>query len=735
MSQSATTAGPARGIVRTRSWFPAPLRSPISPNLAYALRTLLAVVLAVYVSYTLMLENPFSAATTVLIVSNPMQGALLSKSAWRIVGTLAGATAAVTLIALFAQAPYLFVIGMACWIGICAALANLLRHFRAYAMVLAGYTVAIVAIPAISDPDRVFDIAMSRISVVSIGVCSAGLVAALLQPRTGQRNLTASMGRLYGAVAHVLHAIYAENRPKAWTTGEQARLLTQIHSLDDLVAFTTTESADVALREDAIREALAKLASVLSAAPLIAGMLQHAIAGRPEAETRSLRRARDAMAALFADLSEPPTPLTQPAARRRIEAARDLLHDLPRDLPGPVMAPALALASPLAMEDEPSWRAPAALAPQEVEPAPDIDTAIHIRILLNRLDVLLGALADALDGLLVNRRGPVSQLPPRFRYYQDPIPPLRNGARAFFAIIFGGTFWIETYWSSGTQMLSILGQLCGLVAISPSPARMSVDFLIGTVIAMVAGFIVEFCLLPQTNSFPLLMLAIAPFIVAGVMKTQDPRYAGVATAYMIWFSAAIGITNPIKYDLATYLNSALAFILAACFALLSYRVLFPPSARTDVARVAGALRRDVARLPRLKQVPNLLVWENLQQQKLVRIAARISPDEPNRAEILAGSVETLILGRLLIRLRLGLQAPRLPEAARPVVATALHALGSFRDAPEQAGNAAIEAGSTLAGIRWADGENATALLDAAALLREIGELIHAHAPFLAGKLD
>jgi uncharacterized membrane protein YccC len=733
MSRSAASI-PAQGTIRVWAWFPALwLRNLISPNFAFALRTLTAMLLAVYVSYALMLETPFSAATTVLIVSNPMQGALLSKSVWRIVGTLAGAIAAVTLIALFAQAPFLFIIGIALWIGICTATANVLRYFRSYAAVLSGYTVALVAFAAIYNPDRIFDLAMARVAVVTIGVCSAGLVSSLLQPRTGQRSLTTGVGRLYAGVAHVLRTIYAGERPRSWAAGEQTRLLTEIHGLNDLVAYTTTESADVALRADTIREALAKLASAVSTGPLVADMLEHTLAELPEAETLSLRQARAIMASLLADLSEPPTPQSVPAARRRIEAAQEHLHALPRDLPSssapePASAPAPALPAAAEIEHE-------AVPAMPVPPVPDIAASIRTRIMLTRLEMLLRVLSDALDGLLVTGNTPTAQLPPRFRFYQDPIPPLRNGVRAFFAIVLAGTFWVATYWSSGPSMMTILGPLCGLLAISSSPAKSSIDFFIGTILAAIGGFIAEFCLLPQTNSYPLMALVLSPFILMGVMGTQNRRYAGISTSFLIWFTALLGITNPVNYDLTAYLNASLAFILGSAFAVLSFRVLFPPSAHADVVRIAEALRRDVQRIASVEKLPAMLVWEHLQQQKLVRIAARMPSDTPNRAAILSGSIETLLLGRLLLRLRMALKTPGLPAAAVLCGSQALRALNHVTEAPEVAATAALDASHILTSLPLTLGENTTALLDAAALLREIGELVRSQAAFLAGKLD
>ncbi len=85
----------------------------------HAARTLGAALLALYLAFQLELDTPYSAMTTVMIVANPVQGMIFQKSLYRFGGTLVGAVAAVTLMALFAQTPVLFLIGLALWMALC----------------------------------------------------------------------------------------------------------------------------------------------------------------------------------------------------------------------------------------------------------------------------------------------------------------------------------------------------------------------------------------------------------------------------------------------------------------------------------------------------------------------------------------------------------------------------------------------------------------------------------------
>ena len=65
----------------------------------YVARSLLAAALALGVAYLLELESPYSAASTVLLVINLNQGAVIGKGMWRFIGTLIGMLAAFALMA------------------------------------------------------------------------------------------------------------------------------------------------------------------------------------------------------------------------------------------------------------------------------------------------------------------------------------------------------------------------------------------------------------------------------------------------------------------------------------------------------------------------------------------------------------------------------------------------------------------------------------------------------------
>lgn len=84
----------------------------------------------------------------------------------------------------------LFLLSLALWLGLTTAFSTMMRSAFSYSCVLAGYTVAIIALPALSNPLGVFDQAVARCTEISLGIMCATLVSALLWPSRVEVALT-----------------------------------------------------------------------------------------------------------------------------------------------------------------------------------------------------------------------------------------------------------------------------------------------------------------------------------------------------------------------------------------------------------------------------------------------------------------------------------------------------------------------------------------------------------------
>src|SRR5262250_207056 len=147
---------------------------------AFGIRIWIAVVVALAASFWLQLEAPASAALTVAILAEPTRGRVLEKAGFRLVATILGVTAAIVIVGLFSQARDLMLLAFAVWIGLCVYAAGLLDGNRAYAAVLSGYSVGVIAIQQIDAPDQVFLSGMERGAAIAVGIAAIALVNDLL---------------------------------------------------------------------------------------------------------------------------------------------------------------------------------------------------------------------------------------------------------------------------------------------------------------------------------------------------------------------------------------------------------------------------------------------------------------------------------------------------------------------------------------------------------------------------
>jgi uncharacterized membrane protein YccC len=231
----------------------------------FSLRTFCAAMLAAWASLRLDLPLPGTAMITVYIVSQPLTGMMLSKSVYRVLGTLAGGLATLFFIDLFAQARVLFVVAAALWFGICIYVTVLLRDApAAYAPMLAGYTAAIIGFSAITAPETVFDTTVNRCLEILIGIGCAGLLSAVILPRPVgpilQERIEAA---LETAAKWAVDILRSQDAAEAGRTG-WGRLIADAMALETLRSHVVFDTRAVRLTNDVVRQIQGRLFTFLA---------------------------------------------------------------------------------------------------------------------------------------------------------------------------------------------------------------------------------------------------------------------------------------------------------------------------------------------------------------------------------------------------------------------------------------------------------------------------------------
>lgn len=598
---------------------PAPRFNPLKVRAAtFAIRTTFTSLLALYLALALQLEDPHWAAMTVWIVAQPTRGMALSKGYFRFLGTLAGAFMAILLIALFDQAPVLFLGSFAAWIALCTAVATLLRNFKAYGAVLAGYTCGIIALTVYDQPDRVFDVAVARVTCIALGIVLEAVVSAILVRSAPQPALLTRLRHTCSDVAAFIHEAVTGNETGK---GKAPRTLGDIISLDTAISYAAAEDRIIRRRAGALRHIIVSIMTAVASAQALRGHLSRH--GTKERARVDLEHA--------AEILEQVTPENGTEAAGRMEA----LH--------------------------------AAIRPEKnrfIDPE-DFFVAARLSDAIGALVSALRATESFFSGVATDGQGSLS-------IHRDYDAARINALRAFIAVICAGSFWFASAWSNGQGFTRIVAVVCALYATRDNPVIGSRAFFRGSLVAaIVAGFYHLF-VLPAIDGFPLLaMVLVPPLVIAGILMLQ-PRTAGIAAAFNIFFISLLGIANSSRLAFDDFLNAVLALVFGVGISMIVFMVVFPINPVKRRFGIQRATLRDISQLASLGNRVTEDVWCSRMADRMALLAAASPPGDT--LKLMNRTLAAVEIGVQTIRLRDTARVPGLPAAHRMIIGQSLAAI-------------------------------------------------------------
>jgi len=490
--------------------------------LVFGLKTFAAAMLAYSIAIWLETPRPYWAMASVFITSNPLAGATSSKAVYRILGTLIGGVGTIVLIPNLVNAPELLSLCVALWYGILLYFALIDGTPRSYVFMLAGYTVALLGFPIVSAPELTFDIVVSRVQEITLGIICASVVSMLVLPQSVTSAIAAQADSWLAAARRLGADVLTGSSSEHERDKERMRLAAAASQIDELsghVGYETAASANAVRNLQRLRQ------HMLSLLPLLASI-------------------EDQKAALTANggMSAGTAEICARAARWLSEGGADRQEaDLLR----------AALAEVQPMNTDGGWI--------EIMAAGLATQLRHVVGIIQDCLILREAIADGRDP---------EQLPLAFTRdtsgvavsHRDHGLALWSAGAAALSVLACCAFWIATGWVDGASaalFAAVIGAfLAG--ADDPVPAYRNSCMLVLICVAITGVY--TFGVLPRITTIEMLIAALMPtFVLFGWMAAR-PATARVGTLLAIFTSVQLALQPSYSASFDSFANANVALV-------------------------------------------------------------------------------------------------------------------------------------------------------------------------------
>jgi uncharacterized membrane protein YccC len=591
----------------------------------YIFKVLVAAFLTLWLAMRLELPQPRIAMITVFIVMQPQSGQVFAKSFYRFLGTLAGSAVMVALIALFAQNTELFLGALAIWVGICTAGAARCRNFRAYGFVLAGYTAAMVGLPALAHPEGAFMAAVWRVLEISLGILCSTLVSAAILPQTTSAAMRNALYQRFGVFAlFVTDGLRGRSQREAFEAGN-VRFIAEAVGLEGLRSVTVFEDPHMRRRNGRLSRLNSEFMGITTRFNALHQLLERLRSHERDHAVAAIKPGLQDLAELLDGFSG--RALTSADAARLVTA----LNAYQAGLPARVRSLRAIFQASDPGDDE----------------LLDFHTAYE----------LLYRFVDDLHSYAQTHASLADHRHERERW-DEPFTPQTNwlvsaasGIRAAFILVILGSYWVATAWPSGATMTLIAAATVGLSAATPNPKRMAFQMACGTLLGALIGFFEMFFIFPWIDGFPLLCVMLAPVIVFGSFLASRPQYAGVGLGLLIFFSTGSVPDNLTVYNPYTFINDYIAMVLGMLVCAAAGAIILPPNSRWLWRRLEQDLRGQVVYVISGKLKGLASSFES-RTRDLVHQAYGFAAGQPQvQRELLRWMFVVLEIGHAIIELR------------------------------------------------------------------------------------
>ncbi len=170
-----------------------------------AIKTALAMTIAYGIALSMDWDKPYWAGFAVAFISLATVGQSLNKGVLRMLGTLMAFVVSLTVIALFAQERWWFMVALSAWIGYCTYMNAGAKH--QYFWYVAGFASVIICFDGGTNAANAFQTALLRAEETGLGILVYTLVTILVWPTSTRNELDKAASEL-AATEHALYRCY-----------------------------------------------------------------------------------------------------------------------------------------------------------------------------------------------------------------------------------------------------------------------------------------------------------------------------------------------------------------------------------------------------------------------------------------------------------------------------------------------------------------------------------------------
>lgn len=525
---------------------------PSRLDLIFALKTFIAGMLALFVSFELDLINPMWSIGTVLIIANPYSGMVSSKCVYRVVGTIGGAVIALTLTPHLINTPWIFTVVLSLWVGFALYVSLLDRTPRSYAFMLAGYSTAMIVFNAITyiDQYNIFDIALARVIEISIGVISSAVVSATILPMhigsAIKQRVIKTLKDTENLFANLLNTDSQQNNTQLLAA--ITRDTTDIHALAVHLSY---EKGELHGMTKPLQEMLHQISMVVVNLVALSERIKQL------QELRFIETHAEKLQQLSAHV-------VQFLEQKDLIIDENILQ-LPDEFESDFAS----------LMESASTHQQVLVAAMKMDVRHFISNVLAVKVLWQRIQ----------QG---NKEIPDNITPMTTKYpslHRDHGVAIRGGISAVLITFIVTGVWIVSGWKAGFMMAQMGAVTACILTALDNPVPVLRIFIWGSIASAVLVFVYAFGIFPHVTTFWELGLVLLPMFLFAVSMMANQMLMPVGMVLGINTMMGLNLHNAYSMDAVSYLDSSFAMILGVLVSLIVIDVVRAMSPDTSASRI------------------------------------------------------------------------------------------------------------------------------------------------------